>query len=35
MDPLVDVIAYCLMPTHYHFLFRVKDTSEQNQNSEF
>lgn len=21
--PYVDVIAYCLMPTHYHFLVRI------------
>ena len=30
--PLVDVIAYCLMPTHYHFLVRIKTrTSEVTQ----
>jgi putative transposase len=30
----VDVIAYCLMPTHYHLLVRVKQTSEFFKNSE-
>ncbi|MFN3741530.1 MAG: transposase [Anaerolineales bacterium] len=24
--PLVSVIAYCLMPTHYHLLVRVRET---------
>ena len=33
--PFVDTIAYCLMPTHYHFCVRVKDqTSEVWQTSE-
>ena len=27
--PAVDVIAYCLMPTHYHLLVRVKDLEKQ------
>ena len=31
--PVVDVIAYCLMPTHYHFMVRVKDL-EQNSNKQ-
>lgn len=33
----VEVIAYCLMPTHYHILVRVlntQQTSEGNQTSE-
>ncbi|GAB4459709.1 MAG: hypothetical protein Kow0070_15040 [Anaerolineales bacterium] len=36
--PLVSVIAYCLMPTHYHLLVRVKqqkaETSEVSKTSE-
>ncbi len=32
--PLVSVIAYCLMPTHYHLLVRVKETSEVLKTSE-
>ena len=31
--PVVDVIAYCLMPTHYHLMVRVKDL-EQNSNKQ-
>ena len=27
--PVVDMIAYCLMPTHYHLLGRVKDFGNQ------
>jgi putative transposase len=27
--PVVDVIAYCLMPTHYHLLVMVKDLKDQ------
>jgi len=30
----VDVLAYCLMPTHYHILVRVKETSEVLETSE-
>jgi len=26
--PAADVLAYCLMPTHYHLMVRVKQTSE-------
>ena len=26
--PFVSVVAYCLMPTHYHILVRIKQTSE-------
>ena len=29
--PVMDIIAYCLMPTHYHLLIRV--TSEFNDNN--
>jgi putative transposase len=36
--PVMDMIAYCLMPTHYHLLGRVKDfgnqTSEVSKTSE-
>ncbi|MFZ5916041.1 MAG: transposase [Chloroflexota bacterium] len=24
--PILDVVAYCLMPTHYHLLVRIKTT---------
>jgi REP element-mobilizing transposase RayT len=37
LQPVVDVIAYCLMPTHYHLLVRVKalpQTSEVLETSE-
>lgn len=27
--PVVDMIAYCLMPTHYHLMVRVKDSGQQ------
>ena len=27
--PVVDIIAYCLMPTHYHLMVRVKDFRDQ------
>jgi len=26
--PVVNIVAYCLMPTHYHVLVKVKQTSE-------
>jgi len=26
--PVLDVVSYCLMPTHYHLLVQVKQTSE-------
>ena len=32
--PIVDIIAYCLMPTHYHLMVRVKETSEVSKTSE-
>lgn len=32
--PFVDVLAYCLMPTHYHILVMVKQTSEAPKNGE-
>jgi len=32
--PVVKIIAYCLMPTHYHILVRVKQTSEVLKTSE-
>ena len=32
--PSVDVLAYCLMPTHYHILVRVKQTSEVSKTSD-
>ncbi len=32
--PPVDVLAYCLMPTHYHILARVKSREQQEQTSE-
>ena len=34
MLPYVDVIAYCLMPTHYHFLVRIKEIVSQAQTLE-
>ena len=32
--PVVYIVAYCLMPTHYHILVRVKQTSEVFKTSE-
>ncbi|MGD1995923.1 MAG: transposase [Anaerolineae bacterium] len=32
--PVLDVVAYCLMPTHYHLLVRVTKTSEVSETSE-
>ena len=32
--PFVSVVVYCLMPTHYHILVRVKQTSEVFKTSE-
>ena len=26
--PVMDLVAYCLMPTHYHLLICIKETSE-------
>ena len=34
MLPVVDIVAYCLMPNHYHILIRVKETSEVEPTSE-
>lgn len=34
LSPFVDVYAYCLMPNHFHFLIRVKETSEVYKTSE-
>jgi REP element-mobilizing transposase RayT len=31
----VEILAYCLMPTHYHILVRVKSGQTQTKNSEF
>jgi putative transposase len=28
LSPVLDVVAYCLMPTHYHLLVRIRQTSE-------
>jgi REP element-mobilizing transposase RayT len=28
LTPYYDIYAYCLMPNHFHFLLRVKETSE-------
>ncbi len=33
VSPVAEVVAYCLMPTHYHILSRIK-TSEVSQTSE-
>lgn len=27
--PVFDIVAYCLMPTHYHFLVRIKELETQ------
>ena len=32
--PVADVLVYCLMPTHYHVVGRVKQTQMQTQTSE-
>ena len=32
--PSVDILAYCLMPTHYHILVRVKQTLEVSKTSD-
>ena len=32
--PFVNIVAYCLMPTHYHILVRIKQTSEVFKTSE-
>ncbi len=32
--PLMDLVAYCLMPTHYHLLIYIKETSEVETTSE-
>ena len=29
IQPVVNIVAYCLMPTHYHILIRVKPQSSQ------
>jgi REP-associated tyrosine transposase len=34
VGPFVDVLVYCLMPTHYHILVRVKQASEVFETSE-
>jgi putative transposase len=34
LAPTVNIVAYCLMPTHYHVLVRVKQTSEVLETSE-
>ena len=32
--PVLEVVAYCLIPTHYHLLVQVRQTSEVCQSSE-
>lgn len=32
--PVVNIVAYCLMPTHYHILVHIKQTSEVFKTSE-
>ena len=32
--PVMELMAYCLMPTHYHMLIRIRDTSEVGDTSE-
>jgi len=34
LAPVATVIVYCLMPTHYHILVRIKQTSEAPKNGE-
>ncbi|MDQ3004237.1 MAG: transposase [Chloroflexota bacterium] len=29
--PVVHIVAYCLMPTHYHILVRIKQTSQTSE----
>ena len=28
--PSADILAYCLMPNHFHFMIRVKEEAEKN-----
>ena len=32
LEPLLDTLAYCLMPTHFHFLVYVKTVDTENIN---
>lgn len=32
--PVLDIVAYCLMPTHHHLLARVRQTSDVSKTSE-
>ncbi|MBP8972321.1 MAG: transposase [Anaerolineae bacterium] len=34
LPPVLSIIAYCLMPTHYHLLVRVKGEAERSKTSE-
>ncbi len=34
LTPVLSIIAYCLMPTHYHLLVRVKGEAESRKTSE-
>jgi putative transposase len=34
LAPVLDIVAYCLMPTHYHLLVGVKQTSDVSATSE-
>jgi len=34
LAPVATIVVYCLMPTHYHILVRIKQTSEAPKNGE-
>ena len=34
LAPVLDIVTYCLMPTHYHLLAGIKQNQTENQTSE-